>query len=252
MFDGIGVSQDEAFAVRQAKATGLALVLAALGLGGVVVAGLWSAGRAVPVPGLPDDPADFIAYEVPDDPGVLEVPDPPPLARLLRGAREAEPDTTPEMPDQPSDVADLADEVSPEVADGSPDVGDPDGAPDGVVDGDPDGQPGGDPDGRPGGRIGGQSGPRWVHHRDAEVKRRVQPAYPAAARGMALGKQTCEVRLSVNDAGVPTAVEVTRCPKVFHETTEEALLGWRWYPLREDGQRFAFRTRMLVTYQETP
>jgi hypothetical protein len=42
------------------------------------------------------------------------------------------------------------------------------------------------------------------------------------------------VRIFIDEAGVPYDVVYEVCPKVFHASTTEALLKWRYYPARDD------------------
>jgi outer membrane biosynthesis protein TonB len=72
---------------------------------------------------------------------------------------------------------------------------------------------------------------------DVQVKRRVAPRYPEAARSLGLGEVRCVVRFSIDVRGQPAAVTVDDCPAVFHPALEEAALRWRFYPVKDASGR---------------
>jgi len=49
-------------------------------------------------------------------------------------------------------------------------------------------------------------------------------------------EESCILRLRIDAEGVPTAVEVRRCPPPFQRVAVEAARKWRFYPLLEDGR----------------
>lgn len=62
----------------------------------------------------------------------------------------------------------------------------------------------------------------------SDVLHRVKPINPEAARGQRPAQ--CVAVVHIGPDGAPTDVEVSRCPEVFHASTVEALLQWRWLP----------------------
>lgn len=76
---------------------------------------------------------------------------------------------------------------------------------------------------------------REVHWSEVMPKRRVQPTYPDAARDLHLAEVACTVHFTIDTAGRPSAVQVTGCPEVFQQATEEAAWKWAFYPLKIDG-----------------
>lgn len=204
------------------------------------------------------------------------------------GSGDSQPSTAPPAPIKKADVqrTKQAPETTPEESIPPPDAtcggmtDDPcpttqsSGAPDGDVDGLSDGTAGGtgtapnnglgDGDGRGigdgtgdreclGGDCDGEGdgdGPVTIHHRQLEVLRRVQPDYPAAARGLGLGEQTCLVELVLGGDGKPTRIDVTGCPAPFVQETEEALWRWRWSRPPADFRDVGVRTKMRVRFVE--
>ena len=81
------------------------------------------------------------------------------------------------------------------------------------------------------------------------MRRRVEPAYPRVARGLALKDQHCLATVRINKAGVPINVAVERCPSVFHAETKRALMKWRWVPLRTKRANVTVRTTIAITYK---
>jgi hypothetical protein len=77
----------------------------------------------------------------------------------------------------------------------------------------------------------------------------VKPEYPDAARSLGLGEQKCFARVEISAEGEPVNVTITGCPAVFHPETEAAMWGWRWYPVRLDGQKTAVVTTISVLYR---
>jgi outer membrane biosynthesis protein TonB len=77
----------------------------------------------------------------------------------------------------------------------------------------------------------------------------VEPDYPDAARALGLDAQRCVARIEIDAEGEPARVEVTQCPAVFHRATEEALLQWRWIPVRLGGERIPVVTTIAIVYR---
>lgn len=83
--------------------------------------------------------------------------------------------------------------------------------------------------------TGGGPGPRIVHGTELQVKLRVQPRFPDAARLHGRSEEKCVLRITVNQQGEPEHVAVRNCPEMLREAAVEAAYGWRWYPLVENG-----------------
>ncbi|MEQ1506763.1 MAG: energy transducer TonB, partial [Myxococcota bacterium] len=102
-----------------------------------------------------------------------------------------------------------------------------------------------------GGVLGGGpgTGVRVFHQSELEVKKRVNPEYPEAARALNLGDQRCLVKVIMDEEGVPFNVIVDACPKVFHDVTREAILKWRWYPPKDGKSKIKAQTTIAVTFK---
>jgi outer membrane biosynthesis protein TonB len=87
------------------------------------------------------------------------------------------------------------------------------------------------------------------HHSELEVKKRLNPEYPEAARALSLGDQRCLAKVFIDEEGVPYDVQVESCPKVFFEDTKQAILKWRWYPPKDGKNRVKAQTTIAVTYK---
>lgn len=101
---------------------------------------------------------------------------------------------------------------------------------------------GGAGDGPEGPEVGGGGGggtgdpARPVHYTDLQVKTRVNPRFPEAARTLSRRDESCVLRILVDERGEPAAVTVRTCPAVFQTAAIEAASQWRWYPLLDRGQ----------------
>lgn len=77
---------------------------------------------------------------------------------------------------------------------------------------------------------------RIFHHSELTVVQRTDPTYPPEALPLALGTQSCLVRVYISEEGVPYGSQVTasvrqpRCPVVFHEAASACVMAWRWEP----------------------
>ena len=81
------------------------------------------------------------------------------------------------------------------------------------------------------------------------VRRRVQPAFPPAARHLGLSEARCLLELTVDERGHVADVAVSGCPTVFHESAERAAWGWRFVPHRVGGEARSASFRLVVNYQ---
>lgn len=82
------------------------------------------------------------------------------------------------------------------------------------------------------------------------VRHKAELHYPAAARGLGLGEQGCIAPVLIGPGGVPEDVPVKGCPAVFHPSTVDSLLRWRWRPLRIGGSSLPVQTRIRVVFRE--
>lgn len=243
MFDTVGRDLDPEGGRRRAWAS----MWATFAVGGLLGAAVGVAALRVAAPGPAEAPPAPIAQlvEVPDD-----VPDAPPpgLPDRPRGGDAAP--AAPAPPAPPESAPDVPPPLDPDVSDAVADAGptSPDGPGTGPGTGTGTGTGSGTGSGS-GGGGGGGGDTRTVHSSDLRAKRRVEPRYPEAARALHLGEQRCRARVSIGADGVPTDVEVSGCPAVFHPDTEVAIRGWRWWPPRVDGRPAAVVTTIVVVYR---
>jgi hypothetical protein len=66
---------------------------------------------------------------------------------------------------------------------------------------------------------------------------------------MNLGDQRCVAEVQISESGVPTKVVVKDCPKIFHASTVQALMKWRWYPPKDGKQKVKGQTTIAVKYK---
>ena len=245
MFDNIGKDLDEEANKRRAAS----LMITMLGLGGAV-------GAFVAITAYT---ATQVIMEVAQDEHLVELieevqeqmddapPPPPPPPPPPAAAASEEQEETEVTPDQMvEDVKELKDEVKDEMKSDVKPAGVEGGVEGGVVGG----VVGGVQGGIVGGELGGQlSGVRVFHHSELEVKKRVDPAYPDAARELNLGEQRCLVKVFIDEEGVPYDVQVDSCPKVFDAPTKEVIMKWRWYPPKDGKTRVKAQTTIAITYR---
>jgi outer membrane biosynthesis protein TonB len=247
MFDSIGRDLDEEATRRQAKAGAIALAISAFIGGLTVVAGMWVI-REVVVDQLQEDIVE-IAMEDEVDMAAPPPPPPPPPPPAAADASEETEETEPTPDDMTEEVEELKEEVKQEMKSDVKPAGVEGGVEGGVVGGVVGGVQGGVVGGVIGGQLGGQPA-KVIHHSEIQWKRKIEPVYPVAARGLGLGEQKCKVTLSIDEAGVPYDIKIDGCPKVFHESTSEGLLKWRAYPFKVNGQSIRVQSTILVNYRE--
>lgn len=244
VFDNIGKDLDEEANKRRAAS----FMITILGMGGAV--GLfvgvtaYTATQVLMEPEQLAEMVELIEEEVlPDDaPPPPPPPPPPPAAAADEESEETE--VTPD--DMVEDVKELKEEVKDEMKSDVKPAGVEGGVEGGVVGG----VVGGVMGGIEGGVLGGQlSGVRVFHHSELEVKKRVEPVYPDAARDLNLGEQRCIVKVFIDEEGVPYDVSVDQCPNVFDTPTREAILKWRWYPPKDGKNRVKAQTTIGITYR---
>jgi hypothetical protein len=90
-----------------------------------------------------------------------------------------------------------------------------------------------------------------VHWSDVTAKKRVSPTMPNAAKQLNMTEERCEIRVFIDEKGVPYDLILGRCPAIYHESTLEALWQWRFYPRREDGVRVKSQFHLVVVYRLT-
>lgn len=248
MFDSVGRNLDEDANKRSAKAAFLIAILVGTTAAGVVLAGLWTV-REIVLEQLDQEPVAVLMEEPMAEEELLPPPPPPPPPSS--GPEEEEDDEdAEEEPDELDEVQELEEKIVEEPVKSADK---PKGVEGGVEGGQEGGVVGGVLGGVEGGVLGGSlagGGPKVVHHSQVEVKRRIEPTYPMAARGMGLGEQRCIVQVEIDETGVPAKVSVDKCPKVFHAGTEEAMLKWRWYPYKIEGEKLRVSTKIAVVYRE--
>ncbi|MCB9664942.1 MAG: energy transducer TonB [Alphaproteobacteria bacterium] len=250
MFDSVGRNLDEDANKRGATAVGIIVLLTGATALAIVLAGLWAVREIVRE--VVEDDAPMLVDLEPEEEADDLLPPPPPPPPPSSGPEEEEEeeeDDAEEEPDELEDVQELEEEVKEEPVKSAER---PKGVEGGVEGGQEGGVIGGVLGGVEGGVLGGSlnSGPKVVHHSQVEWKRKVEPRYPMAAKGMGLGEQRCIAEVHIDADGVPTRVSVDRCPKVFHAGTEEALLKWRSYPYKLDGEKITVSVKIAVVYRE--
>lgn len=167
-----------------------------------------------------------------------EAPPPPPPPPPAAPDEEIDETSTEQpQPDEMVEEIQELDEVEDKVAS---DKGRPPPDPNGVV--------GGEYGGQAGGVVGG-TGVRVMHHSEVEVKKRIDPEYPKAAKDANLGDQRCLVKVKIDEEGVPYDVVVENCPKVFHAATIDAIMKWRWYPPKVGKERVKAQITIGVNYK---
>jgi hypothetical protein len=231
MFDNIGTNPDEEFTKRRAAAVSITLLGVGGAIGLAIGIGAYTAVEMVLDPNLDEEMVELITEEqAPDAP---PPPPPPPAAQAEEETEDVEP-----TPDElVEDIRELDEDVKDEMKSDLKPAG---------VEG---GVEGGVQGGVVGGRLGAGGNVRVFHHSELEVKKRIYPEYPEAARELNLGDQRCLAIVYMDEEGVPYQVTVDNCPKVFELPTKEAMLKWRWYPPKDGKSKVKAQTTIAVTYK---
>ena len=240
MFDNIGKDLDEE--ANKRRAASLFFTLSGLGaiVGLAVGIGAYTAAEVLMDSNLDQEMVEILDQVMEDALPPPPPPPPPPAAAQEEEVEKPEPD---EMVDE---VKELQEEVKQEIKD---DIK-PAGAEAGVEGGVEGGVIGGVVGGVVGGQLGGTlGGVRVFHHSELEVKKRVNPEYPEAARALNIGDQRCLAKVFIDEEGVPYDVQVESCPKVFFEDTKAAILKWRWYPPKDGKNKVKAQTTIAITYK---
>jgi hypothetical protein len=102
---------------------------------------------------------------------------------------------------------------------------------------------------------GGAAEVPTVHWSDLKVKVFASVRdedYPSAARNDGLPDTRCTFTVSVDEAGVPSAVEPLVCDPVFQESGRAVLMRFRFYPYKLDGVATAVRFEYAITFRNNP
>jgi outer membrane biosynthesis protein TonB len=244
VFDNIGKDLDEEANKRRA----MSLFLTLAGLGAVVGLGVgitaYTAARVVMETTLADQMVELVEDVM--DQALPPPPPPPPPPPAAADASEEEEVTEPEPDEMVEEVQELKEEVKEEIKSDVKPAG-VEGGQEGGVEG---GVVGGVQGGVEGGVLGGQlGGVKVFHHSELEVKKRVQPEYPEAAKALDLGDQRCLVKVFIDEEGTPYDAIVDTCPKVFHDAAKQAILKWRWYPPKDGKSRVKAQTTIAIIYK---
>ena len=250
MFEGVGKNRDEEALKRSAQSVIAAAVLTAVTAAAAFAWVTYQAARYVVEEVLEVD--DEMVEVVMEDVDLGEAPPPPPPPPPPPAASEPEPEeeeieeeTEPTPDEMVEEVEELEEEVEEEV---KKEV--VKGVEGGVEGGEEGGVVGGVIGGVEGGVIGGQlGGARTFHHSEVQVKRRVSPHYPDSAKDLNLGDVSCKVRIFIDDKGVPYDIAFEACPKVFHASAEDALMKWRWYPAKFEGNKVKAQFLLNIKYK---
>jgi hypothetical protein len=248
MFDNIGRDLDPEANRRRATSLFLTTAGCCAALGMLVGIATYTAVQALEPPEVDDGP--IVLLDLPEEePTALPAAPPPPPPAAGVEVEDPEPVVPDELVDE---IQELQDEVEERVVAAEQPQGTADGHDNGHPDGVAGGTPGGDPDGELCGVPGAPAcGPsvRVFHHTELQVRRRVEPVYPDAARALAVSDQRCLVTVFLDESGVPYDAKVDRCPKPFHQASREALRKWRWYPPKDGKARIRAQTTIAITYR---
>lgn len=162
-------------------------------------------------------------------------PPPPPPAGGGKKKKEKKPDEEVVPQEEiPVEPVILEEEEEKPVEDEGEEEG-PEGVEGGEKDGVVDGTVGGVKDGVLGGQLGG-TGVKTVHWSEIQVKTRVKPRFPEAAKQLGMKEEKCIVHIVVGTDGMASDVSFKACPELFKASAKEAAMQWQWYPLQEGGQ----------------
>jgi len=234
MFEGVGRGRKGR---RKAEAGS---ILVSLLLNGSLVAGiLWSGVQAAEEVLEEEEPIEVTFV---DEVAAAPPPPPPPPA----GHRKTPVDVKEPQP-QPEEVEREVEELKEVTEEPPPDDGGY-GVEGGVEGGVVGGVVGGVLGGVPGGQLGGPP-VRAVHWSEVEVKKRVQPKMPDAAKELGLSEERCQVRFFIDEKGEPYDVRIETCPAIYQQSALEAAWGWRFYPMKVEGQKVRAQFVLTIVYR---
>jgi len=239
MFDTIGRTR-KANRQRQAGSMLISVSLFTTALGALMLTG----GQRVEEVQVDEVPVEvtFVDVAAPPPP---PPPPPPPAASSTPEETKVEEDK-PEEIQEPDEIQELPDKLPDPVADAGTVGGVEGGVEGGVVGGTVGGVIGGVIGGELGGQLGGD-GVRAVHWSQVKAKRRVEPRFPEAAKALGLKEERCNVRLYIDEEGVPYDINLDACPKVFQDEAKGAALKWRFYPYKDEG--IARKTTFMLSFK---
>ncbi|MBN2799355.1 MAG: energy transducer TonB [Deltaproteobacteria bacterium] len=250
MFDSVGKNIDEEQRKRQAWTLGLMLLLG--GLAGVTTVGLGAFTATKMILEQVAESDDMIEVVIEEAEADLAPPPPPPPPPPPAAADEPEEEEEPdEEPDKvnPDEMVEDVQDLEEDPSDKMQSEIKPAGVQGGVEGGVEGGVVGGVMGGIVGGELGGQLGPRVFHHSEVQVKRRVVPEYPAAAKDLNLGDVDCKARVFIDEEGTPFDIQFEACPRVFHQSTRDAIMKWRWYPAKVNREKVQAQFIINVKYK---
>jgi protein TonB len=233
LFDSVGRDLDENATKRSLLSLVITLAGLGTGMGGFIATSYLLVKEVAPeLLGLEDISMVEILEE-----DLMDAPPPPPPPPPSSGPEEEEEDV--EEPDEMvEEIKELEEKVETEVKNKAAPTPVPGGVEGGVI------------GGVEGGVIGGTlGGARVFHHSELDVKKRVQPVYPEAAKAMNLGDQRCKVRIFIDETGRPYDVRVEGCPKVFHSAARNAFMKWRWYPPKSGREKVKAQILIGTTFK---
>lgn len=223
MFDHVGRSRNQS-AARTAGSLFFSLLLNGSG-----VAILFFATMKAPEM-IDEAKAALVAVDL-SAPPPPPPPPPPPGGSKPHKKKEKE-----VVQDTPPDPTVLQEAPPPPPEDEPEDDGGVEGGVEGgVKDGVVGGVVGGVKDGVLGGQLGGTGVVKTVYWSEVQVKSRVIPAYPEAARQLGLKDERCITHIFINEQGEPFDVQFKACPELFKAAARDAAMQWRWYPLMDGG-----------------
>ena len=85
-----------------------------------------------------------------------------------------------------------------------------------------------------------------VDFEDLDVRAAIDPRFPRWVEDVALAQ--CRVRIDIEPDGVPLRVVSLNCDARFFAPAEEALLQWRFVPVRERVEPIPVNTELIVEF----
>jgi len=221
MFDHVGRNRNQS-AARTAGSLLFSLVLNGSGL-----AILFYATMKAPEM-LEDAKAALVAVN-------LAAPPPPPPPPPPPGGKKKPHKEKEVVQDTPPDPTVLQEAPPPVEEEPEDDGGQEGGVEGGVKDGVVGGVVGGVKDGVLDGQLGGTGVVKSVYWTEVQIKSKVVPEFPEAARQLGLKNERCIVHLVIDEQGVPIDFQFKTCPELFKSAAKDAAMQWRFYPLIDNG-----------------
>lgn len=241
MFDTIGRTR-QANRQRQAGSMLISVSIFTTAVGALMLTG----GQTVEEIEVEDEPVEVEFVDMAAPPPPPPPPPPPAATQAEEEEEEEQEEETPEEIEEPDEIKELSEEIPEAVASSGVQGGVEGGVEGGVVGGVVGGVIGGVLGGELGGQLGG-TGVRAVHWSQVKAKRRVDPVFPEAAKALGLKEERCQVRLFIDEKGVPYDSDLEKCPKIFQENAKSAAMDWRFYPYKEEG--VAKKTTFVLSFK---